>query len=102
MGSTPRSPVPYLSFEVAHEFLDKTYKCIKYLQRLGYMKFNYISEANPNFENPNWISADDLMIQLRRKDAMHWGDIHIKVQKSDILSSQRPKFIPDSTSKRLT
>ena len=75
MGSTPRSPVPYLSFEVAHEFLDKTYKCIKYLQRLGYMKFNYISEANPNFENPNWMSADDLMIQLRSKDAMHWGDV---------------------------
>ncbi len=70
-----RSPVRYLSFEFAHEFLDKTYQCIKYLQRLGYMKFNYISEANPNFENPNWMSADDLMIQLRSKDAMHWGDV---------------------------
>lgn len=71
--------IPLLSFEFAVETLDETKKCILYLTKLGYEKFNFALGENENLASKNWFSSQELLEKIdliANKDYLAWGDIY--------------------------
>ena len=72
--------IPLLSFEFAHEFLDKKTKpCLDYLVALGFTDFNVAFGEDPELVFNQWVDATFLFDYLRRNnDSLSWGDIYAR------------------------
>ncbi len=71
--------IPYISFEFAIEFLDDIIDCFKILQKNGDIKVNYSIGETMLLSNPDFISIEDCISQLKAsKDNLLWGDIYVK------------------------
>jgi FkbM family methyltransferase len=77
--------IPTLSFEVSGETLHNAQKCLDHLERLGYQKFNVGLGEHERLYFKDWMSAHELMEQLRvlADDPPTlwglWGDIYATV-----------------------
>ena len=83
--------ISYLSFEFAIETLDNTILCLKYLQQLGYHSFNYALSEDPHLVFSTWLSADDIINDIRAKslnDNLIWGDVYARVKDFHHASTQ--------------
>jgi FkbM family methyltransferase len=75
------TPIPYISFEFAIEFIDDTKKCINYLKSLGYKLFNFANGEQNNLVFPEWVSDEGLAKYLESSnDSLLWGDIYAKFE----------------------
>ncbi len=75
------TPIPYISFEFAIEFIDDTKKCINYLKSLGYKLFNFANGEQTNLVFPEWVSDEGLVNYLESSnDRLLWGDIYAKFE----------------------
>ncbi len=79
------SPIPYLSFEFAAEFLHENTKlCLEYLANLGYRQFNVCYGHSETFALDQWVSAESLFMILTNNqfssynDPLSWGDIYAR------------------------
>jgi hypothetical protein len=71
------SPVPFLSFEFTKEFLEEAWSCMKYLESLGEVRFNYTHGEKSELALSQWIDSRTLFDELQRKmDNLFWGDIY--------------------------
>ncbi len=69
-----------ISFEFTSEFFEESLKCLNYLQKLGYEKFNY-SEGERRKFNTDWVKKEKLVSILKKeleKNSLLWGDIYTK------------------------
>jgi FkbM family methyltransferase len=80
-------PIPFLSFEFAVETLQNTYKSIRYLERLGYKKFNIGVAEHDAFWFDEWIDAHSfykVLEDFTKEDwssiVKLWGDIYASYQ----------------------
>ena len=67
-----------ISFEFTSEFIEDATKCLVYLNKLGYKKFNY-SEGESRKFSFEWVSMDKILIEIKNKikiDSYLWGDIY--------------------------
>ena len=70
-------PVPLLSFEFAHEFMERAKACVNYLEKIGFRRFNFTRAENPAFVSPAWLEARALFDRLGEiGDPDLWGDIY--------------------------
>jgi FkbM family methyltransferase len=79
-------PIPYLSFEFTHEYLNKTEACVRYLQQLGYKGFNVAFGEKRQFLFTSWMSAEILLETLKKYCSAPlslnedpwglWGDVY--------------------------
>ncbi|MCW6052236.1 FkbM family methyltransferase [Lyngbya sp. CCAP 1446/10] len=75
------TPIPYISFEFAIEFIDDTKKCINHLKTLGYKLFNFANGEQTNLVFPEWVSEERLVKYLESSnDSLLWGDIYAKFE----------------------
>ncbi|MEG4519845.1 MULTISPECIES: FkbM family methyltransferase [unclassified Microcoleus] len=75
------TPIPYISFEFAIEFIDDTKKCINHLKSLGYKLFNFANGEQNNLVFPEWVSDERLAQYLESSnDSLLWGDIYAKFE----------------------
>lgn len=68
-----------VSLEFTAEFLDDARDLIWYAHGLGYKHFNYSSGEASTFALPNWVTAGELVGELRAFCAAHalaWGDAY--------------------------
>ena len=67
-----------ISFEFTSEFFKDAIKCLDYLNKLGYKKFNY-SEGERKKFNFDWTSKDKILEEIENKIKTNnylWGDIY--------------------------
>ncbi|PSB44138.1 hypothetical protein C7B67_22965 [filamentous cyanobacterium Phorm 6] len=75
------TPIPYISFEFAIEFIDDTKKCINHLKSLGYKLFNFANGEQANLVFPEWVSEERLVNYLESSNyRLLWGDIYAKFE----------------------
>ncbi|MEG4398154.1 FkbM family methyltransferase [Microcoleus sp. N9_B2] len=75
------TPIPYISFEFAIEFIDDTKKCINHLKTLGYKLFNFANGEQANLVFPEWVSEERLVKYLESSnDSLLWGDVYAKFE----------------------
>ncbi|MEG4282323.1 FkbM family methyltransferase [Microcoleus sp. A006_D1] len=75
------TPIPYISFEFAIEFLYDTKNCINQLKSLGYKLFNFANGEQTNLVFPEWVSDELLVNYLESSnDRLLWGDIYAKFE----------------------
>lgn len=72
-------PVPMVSIEFAGEFLDNTEKCVHRLTEIAGYRFNYATGEEPEFIAPQWLSATELITDLRSRDRLSWGDVYARL-----------------------
>jgi FkbM family methyltransferase len=78
-------PIPLISLEFAMETFHNTEKCLAHLKKLGYKEFNFIVEENASFFLNKWISADELIAEIKKQTVSHalksllWGDIFARI-----------------------
>lgn len=77
------TPIKYISFESAIEYINNSIKCIELLQKLGYRKFNFSVAESASFLFNEWITGE-VLIQSLIDEASNdnwkrtwgfWGDI---------------------------
>ena len=67
-----------ISFEFTSEFFKDAIKCLVYLNKLGYKKFNY-SEGESRKFSFKWVSMNEILGEIKNKiktDSYLWGDIY--------------------------
>lgn len=67
-----------ISFEFTSEFFKDAIKCLDYLNKLGYKKFNY-SEGERKKFNFDWVTKDKISEEIENKTKTSnnlWGDIY--------------------------
>jgi FkbM family methyltransferase len=70
-------PLPLLSFEFSREFIDNARECARYLEGVGFDRFNYAAGEDPHFAAQDWLTVEGLFGQLAQNaDPMFWGDIY--------------------------
>ncbi len=75
-----RKGIEFVSFEYTHEFFENAEKAIKYLEGLGYLRFNFTLGEGEEFELAEWVDADSLLEQITARDFdSMWGDIYAGV-----------------------
>jgi FkbM family methyltransferase len=73
-------PIPFISFELSIELLDDMKQCIRHLQSLATVEFNYSIAESMEFVFPTWVSGDELLENLKKIDNQQfWGDIYAKL-----------------------
>ena len=71
------SSIPIVSFEFTKEFLEDALLCMKRLEELGDVRFNYVIGENASLELPEWKKSDFLNDLLQQSTNMSlWGDIY--------------------------
>jgi FkbM family methyltransferase len=72
--------IPLLSFEFHEEYFKNVDKCLKYLVKLGYKKFNVAIGENSFLALEQWVVADELLTLLRgncfKLAGGLWGDVY--------------------------
>jgi len=78
-------PIPYISFEFTHEYFNKTEQCIRYLEKLGYTKFNVAFGEQKHFFFASWMPVTEF-ITILKECCLHdiylhdpyglWGDVY--------------------------
>jgi FkbM family methyltransferase len=72
-----RSPIPFLSFEFVEEFWDDAIECVRHLDSLGAVGFNYSLYNTYSFPSDEWLTSDQLFTALESKRGDHLcGDIY--------------------------
>jgi len=74
-------PIPYLSFEFTYERKLEAKKCLDYLTKLGYKKFNFAVGETSYFQFKQWLSADKLLQKIYSENKCGddlWGDIYAR------------------------
>lgn len=71
--------VPAMSFEFAPEHFNSTFACIKHLQSLGAVEFNYSIGESLEFDS-SWVSGEEIRkrLQLYSCDHVVFGDVYAK------------------------
>ncbi len=75
-------PVHTISLEFTPEFIESTFKCIVYLQRLGEVRLNYSLGETENMALGNWVRPAE-MIQILsefRGNYNVFGDVYAMFQ----------------------
>lgn len=72
-------PINYISFEFVPEFVDQTFKCIKHLESLGEVLFNY-SGGSTQFKLEEYVTAKEIkdILNSYKKGNMIFGDVYCK------------------------
>jgi FkbM family methyltransferase len=76
-GLTQR--VGIISFEFTNEFFANTEKLMKYLDNLGYRKFNFSLGERTEFALDQWVALPQLVAilgDINQKYANVWGDVY--------------------------
>lgn len=70
--------IKFISFEFTPEFLDSTYKCIKHLETLGEVQFNYSLEESMELALEKYVSSKSMIEILDgyKHDNYIFGDIY--------------------------
>jgi len=85
-------PIQYIIFEFHIEQSESAHKCLNYLKKLGYTKFNFAIAERGIFLFSQWLSADQLFELLQKEihnktwDSIWglWGDIYACHQDADM------------------
>lgn len=77
------TPIPLLSFEFTREYMDDARECVRYLQSLGKVEFNFSLGDNllagPALNMNEWGSNEDLFARLDSYQLpLLWGDIYAR------------------------
>lgn len=71
--------IPYICFEFTQEFLNDAMKCMRHLESLGNVKFNYVKEDSFKFSLPKWAYPEQLFDILNSiSDDLLWGVIYAR------------------------
>jgi len=71
--------VGIVSFEFTDEFFSNSERLLKYLDNLGYQRFNFSLGEHRDFAMPQWVNRRDLTALLRNLFTRYqkvWGDIY--------------------------
>jgi hypothetical protein len=71
--------VGIISIEFTAEYINNAFKCISYLDALGYTKFNVSLGESPSFALNDFVPKDELIEILIANSKQHpllWGDIY--------------------------
>jgi len=75
------TPIRFLSFEFASEFINEAQKCVQYLESIGYDSFNVVFGEDDYFKLFEWVDKDDLFSIIKREilgNNSLWGDIYAR------------------------
>jgi FkbM family methyltransferase len=73
-------PIPVISFELNIELIDDMAQCIRHLQSIAAVEFNYSLAESMEFACPHWLSGDELLATLSATNNQElWGDIYAKL-----------------------
>lgn len=71
--------IPIICFEFTKEFVDEALTCMKHLESLGNVNFNFVKNVRFKFNQTTWSSPDKLYeILVSDPDDFLWGDIYAK------------------------
>ena len=71
-------PINFISFEFTPESINSTFKCIRHLESLGKVIFNYSLDESMQLELDNYVTASEIKAILNsyRRDNMGFGDVY--------------------------
>jgi len=72
--------VGIISIEFTAEYINNAFKCISYLDTLGYTKFNVSVGESPSFALKNFVHKNEIieiLIRSSNENSLLWGDIYI-------------------------
>jgi FkbM family methyltransferase len=72
-------PIPFLSFEFNVELIQEAEECVRSLQRIATVEFNYSIGESMELVFPTWVSGEKLFENLSQtSDRLLWGDVYAK------------------------
>lgn len=73
------TPIPFISYEFAREFIREARLCTDYLSSLGRAEFNYSLGEVPAFILSDWVDRSTLFESIEQNtDPLLWGDIYVR------------------------
>lgn len=71
--------VGIVSYEFTSEYLSNAQRLLRYLDNLGYRRFNFSLGEHSDFAMPRWASLGDtsaMLVEACRRDSLAWGDVY--------------------------